>query len=307
MAPTANPAEHFLPRFLESFLAHLEIERGLSRNTCDAYRIDLKRFLQGLPANLLASPASIEEREVFDFLVAERRRGRSVASVKRSLSALRTFFRFLVGMGAARTNPTRNLETPRGWLRLPSVLQADEVRRLLDGVQANPSRYPLRDAALLELIYATGLRVGEAITLTLGSLRPDLKILRCLGKGSRERIVPVTQRAIEAVQKYLQAERPRLVRRRATDLLFVSRGGRPLGREVVNAQLKKYALLAGLPGKVTPHTLRHSFATHLLRRGADLRVVQEILGHAKVTTTEIYTHLSNTDLKAAHRKYHPRG
>jgi integrase/recombinase XerD len=244
---------------------------------------------------------------VFEYIVSERKRGCGVTSVRRSLSALRTFFRFLIRERVVETNPARDLENPRTWSRLPSFLLIEEVRRLLDAVRKYPSRHPLRDSALLELTYATGLRVGEVTTLKLDSLRSDLGILRCLGKGSRERIVPVSKRSIALVKEYIDRERPRLVRRCQTDLLFVSRGGKPLGREVVASFMKKYALLAGLPGSITPHPLRHSFATHMIQRGADLRIVQEILGHVKVETTEIYTHLNKTDLKAAHKKYHPRG
>ena len=296
-----------LQAHLQAFLTHLSLERGLSDHTVSAYDNDCRAFLAGLPASMLAKPEAIAEPSIFDYLIEQRRAGKSVVSVKRGLSALRTFFRFLVQTGVTTHNPTRDLESPRSWVRLPTVLQVDQVHRLLDAVTTSDSRYPLRDAALLELMYATGLRVGEVTSLQLDSLRPDLGILRCLGKGSKERIVPVTGRAITAIQSYLETERPRQVRRQATEYLFVSRGGKPLGREVVAALLRKYALLAGLPIKVTPHTLRHSFATHLLRGGADLRVVQELLGHAKVETTEVYTHLSSTDLKAAHQKFHPRG
>jgi integrase/recombinase XerD len=307
MIASPDPGGLSLPVLLASFLDHLHLERGLSGNTTVAYRADCERFIAGLPPNLVTAPGQITEKDVFEFLVAERKRGRDVTSVRRSLSALRTFFRFLARERVVERNPARGLENPRTWKRMPSVLQVDEMRRLLEAVRAHPSRYPLRDAAMLELAYATGLRVGELTSLKLGSLRPDLRILRCIGKGSKERIVPVSRRSLDAVDRYVTEERPRLARFRPTDLLFVSRGGKPIGREVVSAMLRKYALLAGLPGRITPHVLRHSFATHMIQRGADLRIVQEILGHANVETTEIYTHLNKTDLKAAHRKYHPRG
>jgi integrase/recombinase XerD len=297
----------FLPALAASFLDHLRLERGLSPNTLAAYEADCRSFLASLPGEVLREAGRLREKHVFDFVVGERKRGRGVTSVRRSLSALRTFLRFLVRERVLESNPARQMENPRSWERLPSVLQVDEVRRLIDAVEPDSSRYPFRDAAILELIYATGLRVGEVTTLTLKSVRPDLGILRCLGKGSRERIVPVSRRALDALEAYLEKERPRLVRRAATDLLFVSRAGKPLGREVVRALLVKYAARAGLAGRLTPHTLRHSFATHMLQNGADLRVVQEILGHVKVETTEIYTHLTKSDLKAAHRKHHPRG
>jgi integrase/recombinase XerD len=307
MVGVQQAARNSLPVLLESFLTHLLVERGLSPHTCAAYRADCERFLAGLPPGSLSAPEHIRESEVFDYVVSERKRGRGVTSVRRSLSALRTFFRFLIRERVLETNPAHDLENPRTWSRLPSFLLIEEVRRLFEAAREHPSRYPLRDSAILELTYATGLRVGEITTLELDSLRSDLGILRCLGKGSRERIVPVSKRSMSSVKEYVEKERPRLVRRCKTDLLFVSRGGKPLGREVIAAFMKKYALLAGLPGPVTPHTLRHSFATHMIQGGADLRIVQEILGHVNVETTEIYTHLNKTDLKAAHKKYHPRG
>ena len=300
-------SELFLPALLDSFLAHLSVERGLSTNTCEAYRGDGKRFIKSLPEELMRKPQAIEERHIIEFLVDERKGGRSVRSMRRTVSALRTFFKFLSRNGACDDDPTRYLEMPRDWERLPEVLEVEQMRRLLEAVAENPSRYPLRDRALLELMYATGMRVSEAIQLRTDSLRADLGILRCFGKGSRERIVPVNQSALEAVAEYVEKERPRLAKQTGSDLLFLSRAGNPLGREVVSELLRKYALKAGIPNHVTPHTLRHSFATHLLRRGADLRVVQEILGHVKVETTEIYTHLDRTDLKKAHQKFHPRG
>jgi integrase/recombinase XerD len=305
--PGAVPPEAALPRLHASFLEHLRLERGLSPNTLAAYEGDVRRFLESLPPDLLFAPGRIGEKQVFDYIVAERRRGRDVASVRRSLSALRTFFRFLIRERTTASNPAREIENPRSWVRLPSYLRPEEVRRLLGAVSEEISRYPHRDAALLELVYATGLRVGEVTTLRLDSIRPDLGILKCLGKGSRERIVPVSRSALEAVDRYLEKERPRLVRGTRTDLLFVSRAGKPLGREDVRAFLRKYAHAAGIASRLTPHTLRHSFATHMVQNGADLRIVQEILGHVKVETTEIYTHLSKHDLKAAHRKFHPRG
>lgn len=307
MQPKDDPGVPDLPALVASFIAHLSIERGLSPHTCDAYRRDCERFVRGLEPGLLRAPRRIGEKEVFDHLVSERKRGQEVTSARRSLSALRTFFGFLVRERVVDKNPARSLENPRTWERVPSFLRVDEMRRLLEAVRDHPSRHPLRDAALLELAYATGLRVGELVSLRMDGLRPDLGILRCLGKGSRERIVPVSRRSLEAVDEYLRTERPRLVRRTCSELIFVSRGGKPLGRETVNAFLKKYARLAGLPGRISPHVIRHSFATHMIQGGADLRIVQEILGHVKVETTEIYTHLNKTDLKAAHRKHHPRG
>jgi site-specific recombinase XerD len=303
------------------FLAHLHLERGLSPNTVAAYGADVERFLLGLPEDQRRSPAAIDGAAVFAFLVSERRRGCHPRSVRRALAAVRTFFRFLVLSGEAARNPARFLDTPRIGRRLPSVLDEKEVARLLDASLDSDSRYAIRDRALLELLYACGLRVSEAVGLRLDDVHWELGVLRCMGKGSRERIVPVTRTALEAIRAYIDRERPRLLgaRRRSAGgkgrpgavasekLLFLSRGGRSLGREVVGAILRKAVLRAGLSGRISPHTLRHSYATHLLHHGADLRIVQELLGHAKVQTTEIYTHVERSQLKDLHRKFHPRG
>ncbi|MEM7232956.1 MAG: site-specific tyrosine recombinase [Planctomycetota bacterium] len=296
-----------LSRYLDTFLVHLEVERGLSPNTIDAYRRDGSRFVDSLPEEIQRSPSELREPEIFEFLVAERQRGRGVTSVRRSLAAVRTFCRFLVRERVLERNPARDIENPKMWKALPAVLGQDEVARLIQATQDHPSRYPLRDRAMLELAYASGLRVSELCGLQTDSIRRDLGILRCFGKGSKERIVPVSQTAIDAVTQYENEERPQLARHRPTEFLFLSRSGKPLGREVVRAFLRKYANIAGLAVDVSPHTLRHSLATHLLRGGADLRVVQEILGHVKVETTEIYTHVDRSQLKEEHRKFHPRG
>ncbi|MBN1441062.1 MAG: tyrosine recombinase [Planctomycetes bacterium] len=296
-----------LDSWLGSFLAYLEVERGFSPHTVAAYGQDLRSFLGFLAGEQIRSPSEIGEGEVFQFLVVERRRGREVSSVRRSLSSVKSFLRFLVRERAIAENPATGIESPRMWQTLPSVLEVEEVERLLAAVDEDAARYPRRDRAILELAYATGLRVGEICQLKTTDLRRDLGILCCLGKGSRERVVPVSETCWKAVAAYLEAERPRLLRGRATEILFLTRGGNPLGREVVAAMICKYARRAGLPGRITPHTLRHSMATHLLRGGADLRTVQEILGHVKLETTEIYTHVERSELKEAHRKYHPRG
>ncbi len=296
-----------LAELVPIFLGHLDSERGLSRNTIDAYQGDLKRFSRCLPHDCRADVRLVREREVFQFLVQDRKEGRDPISTRRALAALRTFFRFLVLLGVSPGNPARLLETPRTWRRLPGVLNPEEVARLLEAVRTFPSLNPLRDRALLELIYATGLRVSEAVHLKLSSILWEIEVLRTIGKGGRERIVPLTRTAQGALRDYLEKERPKRAGARTADLLFLSRGGRVLGREIVAALIRRAALRAGIAGRVTPHTLRHSFATHILAGGADLRAVQELLGHAKIETTEIYTHIERSDLKKAHRKYHPRG
>ncbi len=298
-------------RTLDLFIASLDIERGLSRNTTDAYRSDCRLFFASLPPESAGAPGQVRERDVFEFLVAERQRGQCVVSIRRRLSAVRMYFRFLVARGFITDDPTEHLDSPRVGQRLPRYLTVDQIERLMAEITPAASRFPLRDRALLELLYATGLRVGEAVQLPLDGVRADLGVVRCFGKGARERIVPISRRAEAAVALYVEEERPRLAAvaggSTKCEKMFLSRSGRPLGREVVRALLRKYAALAGLPSDVSPHVLRHSLATHLIRGGADLRIVQEILGHVRVETTEIYTHLDRTDLKNAHREFHPRG
>ncbi len=309
-------------RWLERFLAYLDLERGFSGNTVAAYRRDVDRFLGGLPAALRRDLSRVGEQEVFEFLVAERRRGLHPRSVRRSLAAVRTFFRFLVLEGLIEENPARFLDTPKIGRNLPLVLDERQMERLLEATRERESRHPLRDRAILETLYASGLRVSEVIDLELDDIHWDLEVLRCVGKGSKERVVPISKTALDAIKEYLTVERPRLAARSpdppvttagaprrssGTNRVFLSRSGRPLGRESVRAILLASVVAAGIVGRVTPHTLRHSFATHLLHNGADLRIVQEMLGHAKVDTTEIYTHVERSQLKAAHRKFHPRG
>jgi len=299
-----------LSTYLDSFLTHLDVERGLSPHTVDAYRRDCGRFVDGVSAEegLSRAPTDlVTEKSLFEFMVRERERGRDVSSVRRSLSALRTFFKFLVRERVLDENPAQAIETPKTWSHLPTVLEEPEIARLLDAAIEHPSRYPLRDRALLETLYATGLRVSELIGLRLEDLRRDLGILHCHGKGSRERVVPISKTGLTAIDEYIERERSKLLKKLESNLIFLSRGGKPLGREVVREMIQKYARLAGIPGTITPHTLRHSLATHLLRGGADLRTVQEILGHVKLETTEIYPHIERSELKDQHRKFHPRG
>ena len=301
------PANHVflymseLKTYLKLFISYLEIERGMSWHTLDAYRRDCGRFLAGIGEDLPT------EQDVFDFLIAERQRGRGDSSIQRSLAAVRSFLKFLLREEILEENPARHIETPRKGKYLPDVLGEDEVTRLMDAVVEHPSRYSLRDRAMIELLYASGLRVSEACGLRLQDVRSDQGIIHCKGKGNRERIVPTSKTCLDAIESYRLKERPGLLREDDEELLFLSRSGQRLGREVIAAMVRKYALLAGISKKVTPHTLRHSLATHLLRGRADLRIVQEILGHVNVETTELYTHIEKSELKELHAEFHPRG
>ena len=290
---------------IEAFLDYLTVECGLSINTLQAYQRDLERFAAFLGPE--SDWERVEPDRIIDFLVAEKKapRNLAMASVSRALVAIRMFFRFLSGEGIIKRDPTEHLESPRLWQNLPEVLDRKAVDRLLAVPNAQDDRWPLRDRAVLEMLYATGARASEVADLTLESVNREIGYIRALGKGRKERIVPVGRRALEALEAYLAGERPGLDRRQDPHL-FLTHSGRRMGRETLWRLVKKYVVRAGISLRVSPHTLRHSFATHLLEGGADLRCVQEMLGHVDIGTTQIYTHVDQNRLKAIHRKYHPR-
>jgi integrase/recombinase XerD len=291
------------------FLAYLEFERGLSRNTLEAYRGDLLqlgRFLAERDVSALdASPA-----DVGDFLTQlatgdSDHRPASPATIHRKSACLRSFYRHLRREGLLESDPTATLSAPRRSRKLPQVLTRGEVELLLSQPRGTDPQ-ALRDRALLELMYASGLRASEAIGLELGDVDPDERVLRARGKGSKERIVPIGQAAIRALVAYLERGRPSLVKNGLENHLFVNFRGGQLTRQGLYKIVRRHALTAGLADRMSPHTLRHTFATHLLAGGCDLRSVQEMLGHADVSTTQLYTHLSSERLKDVYFKAHPR-
>jgi integrase/recombinase XerD len=303
--------------YVELFLNYLRVERGLADNTLAAYRGDLRQWARFLAAQSVQLPVDIKGGHITAYLLRLQRDGRRSSTSARQLSALRVFLKFLAAEGLVGTNPAEHLGSPKVARRLPRVLQLDEVERLLLAPDTG-SLLGLRDRALLELLYATGLRVSEAVSLKVGDLDAAGGLLRCLGKGQRERIVPVGDEALRAIEQYLLRSRPLLLKGRKMRLLFVNRRGRPLTRQTVWKLIKRYARQAGIdrcryqPGekgsesRIAPHTLRHSFATHLLENGADLRAVQEMLGHVDIVTTQIYTHLTTRSLRAVYDRTHPR-
>ncbi len=289
---------------LDRFLEHIVVERGLRPNSLEAYNRDLTRYLTYL-TDRGKQPTALDRTDVSRYLLALREAELNPRSVARHLSAIRQFHRFLVREARATEDPTAHLEAPRPWQRLPAVLSGEEVERLL-AVRGAATPQGLRNQAMLELIYASGLRVSELIGLCLANLDLGLGIVRVVGKGDKERLVPVGETAVNSLRAYLRDGRPRLEKGRPSDSLFLGRHGQGLTRQMFWQLVKKIARTAGITKAVTPHTLRHSFATHLLERGADLRSVQVMLGHADIGTTQIYTHMSRTHLKAIYDKFHPR-
>jgi integrase/recombinase XerD len=289
---------------LDMFLEYLVVERGLRQNSLEAYQRDLVRYVSYL-ADRDKQATNLDRTEVSRYLLALREAGLSPRSVARHLSAIRQFHRFLVRAGRTREDPTAHLEAPRPWHRLPGVLSSEEVDRLLAAREPATPR-DLRNRAMLELMYASGLRVSELVGLHLADIDFSLGIVRVVGKGDKERLVPVGEAAVTCLRAYLRDARPRLEKGLPSESLFLGHHGKGLTRQMFWQLIKRAALAAGISKAVTPHTLRHSFATHLLERGADLRSVQLMLGHADIGTTQIYTHLSRAHLKAIYDKFHPR-
>jgi len=286
-------------------LSYLELERGLSPTTRASYQQDLALFEAFLQRRRIGGFAQVTSNHVREFLQQLSGENKSPATVARKLSAVKGLFRFLEGQQEIQRSPTAFIESPRQWRRLPQTLSVPEVEQLLRSVQAEG--LGLRDLAMLEMLYGAGLRVSELTSLDLMSCNFDAGFLRCIGKGNKERIVPLGRSASGALQRYLKVERPQLTAKRPeATALFVNRYGRRLTRVRVWQLLRRYAKAGLIDKRIGPHTLRHSFATHLLERGADLRTVQELLGHANIGTTQRYTHVDRARLKAVHNKYHPR-
>jgi integrase/recombinase XerD len=290
---------------VESFCDHLVLERGLSVRTVDAYRRDVGRLVEYMTARGTGRPSDVGVAELREYVYHLKDRGLQASSIRRSVSAIRTYFAFLLAEGHAVVDPTDRVELPRAWRRLPGVLSRDEVARILDA--PDPSdRLFWRDKAMLEFAYAAGVRVGELITLKVRDVDLQEGLALVFGKGAKERLVPVGRPALQALIVYLREIRPVLTGSGGAGLVFLNARGTPLTRMGVWKILQKHVRRAGVTRRVTPHTLRHSFATHLLEGGADLASVQEMLGHADIATTQIYTHVEREYLRDVHRRYHPR-
>lgn len=290
---------------VEQFRDFLALETGASRHTVDAYLHDVRRLTEYATLRGLREPAAITATHLREFVYTLKDLGLSPATIGRQVSALRTYCKFLVGEGHVTRDPSERLESPKRWRSLPAVLTLGEVERLLSAPNTDEPR-AVRDRALLELAYATGMRVSELVSITLQDILFEQGIARVFGKGSKGRLVPVGRRALGAVSLYAREIRPLLDKGKGRGRLFLNARGRPLTRVGAWSIIRKLARRAGITKRVTPHTLRHTFATHLLEGGADLRAVQEMLGHADLATTQLYTHVDREYLRSVHKRFHPR-
>lgn len=291
---------------LERFDDFLALERGNSSATRAAYRNDVARLAAWALSKSIRDPRHLTAAHLRDFVYHLKDLGLAPTSIRRNVAGVRTWFAFLVGEGILPTDPSDRLELPRRWRTLPEVLSASEVQRLLAAPRQDDAMY-YRDRAMLELAYGAGLRVSEWITVAVKDVHLEEHLVRIFGKGGRERLVPFGRSALSAVVIYLRELRPRLERGQGKGILFLNARGTPLSRMGAWKILRKHVEAAGIDRGVSPHTLRHSFATHLLEGGADLRAVQEMLGHADVSTTQVYTHVDREYLRSVHKQFHPRG
>ena len=294
-----------LGKTVKDFLDYLAIEAGLSNNTILAYGRDLKSFLEYCKSSEIRQLQQIDSALIRNYMRILSQGQKGESSIKRCLVAIRMLLRYAKLTGLVEDDPASILESPKIWQKLPVTCNKQQVIELINAPEPTEAFYP-RDKAMLELLYATGVRASELAGLRTSDINLDIGYLRCIGKGSRERVIPIGKAAIAAVVDYLRDLRPRLARPFSGDFLLLSRTGRPMSRIEIWRLVKKYAIRAGMPRNLTVHTLRHCFATHLLAGGADLRSVQEMLGHVDIATTQIYTHVDQERLRKIHRKFHPR-
>lgn len=294
-----------MKELIDSFLDYLNVERGLSKNTMVSYHRDLDFYLDFLEHRHIEALSRVTRSDIGDFMLQQKDKGIAANSIARRLAAIRMFHRFLLRERILKDDPTTLIESPKLSKKIPDALSLNEVEALLAQPNARDTQ-GLRDKAILEVFYATGMRVSEVVNLRTDNLNLEVGFLRCIGKGNKERVIPLGRKAIESVKKYLQDSRPRLLHKKESEFLFVSRLGKSISRQSLWKLIRHYAAGAGIKKPMRPHILRHSFATHLLERGADLRSVQELLGHANISTTQIYTHINKDRLKSIHKMYHPR-
>ncbi|MDZ7816095.1 MAG: tyrosine recombinase [Planctomycetota bacterium] len=296
-----------MTEYLESFLCYISLDRALSRNTYDAYRNDLEAYNEFLGSRGIAEISEVGADDVRLFLRHCAEEGLAPATIHRRVSCVRSFHRFLLSERTVSHDPASFLEPPKKRAYLPSVLNAEEVQTMIDACSDSGMKYPTRNRMILELLFDCGLRVSELTSLRLSSLKTRSRFVWVLGKGDKERLVPLGELAFDAVMAYLDSDYKQLKSEHSKDWLLLSRSGRQLDRHAVLRIVKDLGRTAGIKKRISPHTLRHSFATELLKGGADLRSTQELLGHANIATTQIYTHVEGERMKKAHKKFHPRG
>ncbi|HOP74644.1 MAG TPA: site-specific tyrosine recombinase XerD [Bacillota bacterium] len=290
---------------LQDYLNYLSVERGLSKNTLESYARDLRQYLQYLKEKKNIEIKETTQATVIGYLLQLQAKGKATATLSRSLAAIKSYYHFLFREAKIERDPTINLDAPKQEKRLPRVLSVEDVSNLLEQPDLKTPA-GIRDRAMLEVLYATGLRVSELVSLKISDLNLEMGYIKCFGKGSKERIVPLGSVASKYVKHYLEHARKFLASSLNEDTLFLNHHGHRLTRQGFWKIIKKYAESINLENDITPHTLRHSFATHLLENGADLRSVQEMLGHADISTTQIYTHLTKSKIKEVYEKAHPR-
>ena len=291
---------------VEEFINYLAVERGLADNTLLAYRQDLKKYSLFLSKKGIKEAKQVKRDHITDFMYDQKKKGLSANSICRRLAAIKVFHRFLVRERITSEDPTNLIDTPRIWKRVPDVLSTGEIESMINAAKGRGWQ-AIRDKAILELFYASGMRVSELLNLNMENVNLELGYVRCIGKGRKERIIPIGKRACESIERYYASARKKLVKDHTILTLFLSRLGKKISRQSIWKIIKSYAHKAKIKREIKPHTLRHSFATHLLEHGADLRSVQEMLGHSDISTTQIYTHVDRERLKSIHKQFHPRG
>ena len=290
---------------IDAFLNYLSVERGLANNTIVSYREDLNAYMDFLEASGINALSKIERSDITNFMLSQKDKGIAANSIARHLAAIRMFHRFLTRERISKADPTAMVDSPKLWKKIPDTLSLNEVESLISQPNIRNNQ-GVRDRAILETLYATGMRVSEAVNLRFDDVNLDIGFLRCIGKGNKERVIPIGSKAISSIKRYLEASRPHFLKGQSSEILFLNRFGKKISRQSFWKILRKYAKEANIKKPIRPHILRHSFATHLLERGADLRSVQEMLGHSNISTTQIYTHIDRNRLKTIHKQFHPR-
>ncbi|BCJ85824.1 site-specific tyrosine recombinase XerD [Effusibacillus dendaii] len=294
-----------MDKLIERFIHYLAVERGLSQNTLESYQRDLIGYTEFLRQNGIEDIDQTRRASIIGYLAGLQKMGRATTTISRNLASIRSFYGFLLRDGLIEGDPTANLESPKVEKKLPQVLSVQDVERLLESPDLR-THAGIRDKAMLELLYASGIRVSELVSLNIEDVNINMGFLKCFGKGSKERIIPLGAVALKILDQYMNRSRQSLVRDASERSLFLNHHGQRLTRQGFWKIIKKYAKAANIKKEITPHTFRHSFATHLLENGADLRSVQEMLGHADISTTQIYTHITKSRLKEVYAKTHPR-